>query len=164
MKIHEAGEEHIFIIQSLSDQIWPATFGDILSTEQIAFMMEMMYSTASLQKQMRELGHHYLLVEDEGEYLGYLSYEHNYKNKSITKIHKIYVLPSLQGKGLGRFFIDSVSSIAKDKGNEVLTLNVNRYNKALAFYKRLGFEIDGTEDIDIGQGFLMEDYMLSKKL
>lgn len=163
MRIVEATKEEIFIIKSLSDRIWPLTFRDILTQEQIAYMMEMMYSKASLEKQMSE-GHHYVLIEDDGEYLGYLSYELNYKGSSITKIHKIYILPSLQGKGLGRYFIEEVSKIAEANNNNELSLNVNRYNKAIDFYKRVGFDIVDTEDIDIGNGFLMEDYVMNRKI
>lgn len=162
MQIQRATEDHIFAIQSLSDVIWPHTFGEILTKDQIAYMMDMMYSTESLEKQMYELNHQYLLVEEDGEYLGYLSYELNYKGRKTTKIHKIYVLPATQGRGIGRFFINAVEEIAKENDNNTLSLNVNRYNKALDFYKRLGFEIVGVEDIDIGNGFLMEDYVLNK--
>lgn len=163
MKIVEASTEHIFIIQSLSDRIWPQTFGNILTQDQIAYMMDMMYSKPALEKQM-ENGHHYLLVEEDGEYLGYLSYELNYKKSDITKIHKIYILPSLQGKGIGRFFIDATAKIAGKNNNAELSLNVNRFNKAIDFYQRMGFDVVSREDIDIGNGFLMEDYVMNKKI
>lgn len=164
MKLVEASTEEIFIIQSLSDRIWPSTFLDILTQEQIVYMMDMMYSTDSLEKQMKESGHHYLLAKDDDEYLGYVSYELNYKNSGTTKIHKIYVLPSTQGKGIGRLFIDTVGDIAKTNNDSKLSLNVNRFNKAIDFYQRIGFEIIGREDINIGNGFLMEDYIMNKTL
>lgn len=164
MKIIEASKEDIFIIQSLSDRIWPPTFSDILTKDQISYMMDIMYSTASLEEQMIKSGHHYLLVKDGDEYLGYLSYELDYKGSEATKIHKIYVLPSTQGKGIGRLFINAVCNIAKANNNNQLLLNVNRFNKAINFYQRIGFEVIGREDIDIGNGFLMEDYTMSKKL
>lgn len=160
----EATKEHLFIIQALSDKIWPHTFQDILTKEQIEYMMEMMYSTSSLEKQMDELNHHYLLVEDAGKYVGYTSYELNYKGTATTKIHKIYILPSIQGKGTGRFLIETIGDIARKNGNNILSLNVNRFNKALDFYKRIGFDVISHEDIDIGNGFLMEDFVLNKKL
>lgn len=160
----EATKEHLFIIQTLSDKIWPHTFQDILTKEQIGYMMDMMYSTSSLEKQMDELNHHYLLVEDNGEYVGYTSYELNYKGTATTKIHKIYILPSLQGKGTGRFLIETIGEIARKNDNNILSLNVNRFNKALDFYKRIGFDVVSHEDIDIGNGFLMEDFVLNKKV
>ena len=164
MKIIEVSKDHLFIIQSLADRIWPPTFANILTSDQIRYMMDMMYSTSALEEQIEVLGHHYLLAEENGEYLGYVSYEFDYKDVDITKIHKIYVLPSLQGKGVGRLFIDAVGRIAKEYGNAELSLNVNRFNKAIDFYKRLGFEVIKSEDIDIGNGFLMEDYVMNKKI
>lgn len=164
MQIVEATTDHIYNIQVLSNVIWPATFSNILSQEQISYMMDMMYSTSSLEKQMNDLNHHYLLAEEDGEYLGYLSYELNYKGTPITKIHKIYVLPSIQGKGVGRLFIDAVSKLALKNNNTLLSLNVNRYNKAIDFYKRMGFDFFTSENIDIGNGFLMEDYVMNKDL
>ncbi len=164
MQIVEATTDHIYNIQVLSNVIWPATFSNILSQEQISYMMDMMYSTSSLEKQINELHHHYLLAEEDGEYLGYLSYELNYKGTPITKIHKIYVLPSIQGKGVGRLFIDAVSKLALKNNNTLLSLNVNRYNKAIDFYKRMGFDFFTSENIDIGNGFLMEDYVMNKDL
>lgn len=164
MQIVEATTDHIYNIQVLSNVIWPVAFSNILSQEQIVYMMDMMYSTSSLEKQIKELNHHYLLAEEDGEYLGYLSYELNYKGMPITKIHKIYVLPSLQGKGVGRFFINAVSEIAIKNNNTLLSLNVNRYNKAIDFYKRMGFDFFASENIEIGNGFLMEDYVMNKDL
>lgn len=164
MQIVEATTDHIYNIQVLSNVIWPATFSNILSQEQISYMMDMMYSTSALEKQMNELNHHYLLAEEDGEYLGYLSYELNYKGTPITKIHKIYVLPSIQGKGVGRLFIDAVSKLALKNNNTLLSLNVNRYNKAIDFYKRMGFDFFASENIDIGNGFLMEDFVMNKDL
>lgn len=164
MQIVEATTDHIYNIQVLSNVIWPATFSNILSQEQISYMMDMMYSTSSLEKQINELHHHYLLAEEDGEYLGYLSYELNYKGTPITKIHKIYVLPSIQGKGVGRLFIDAVSKLALKNNNTLLSLNVNRYNRAIDFYKRMGFDFFTSENIDIGNGFLMEDYVMNKDL
>lgn len=164
MRIVEATTDHIYNIQVLSDIIWPVTFKEILSQEQIVYMMDMMYSTASLEKQINELNHHYLLAEEDGEYLGFISYEVNYKGVPTTKVHKIYVLPSTQGKGVGRFFIDTVSKIAKENNNTTLSLNVNRNNKAINFYKKMGFDFHATENIDIGNGFVMEDYIMNKEL
>lgn len=157
-----ATADDIPTIQKMSDIVWPVTFEEILSPEQIKYMMEMMYSTESLEKQLEE-GHRYILAKEEERYLGYLSIQ-NYKKKGYSKIHKIYVMPNMQGKGVGRNLVEYAKMLAIDLGSEYLTLNVNRYNKALGFYERLGFSVVDTEDIDIGNGYLMEDYVLKMRL
>ncbi len=164
MNIVKATKEHIPVIKSLSDTTWPHTFKELLSEDQIAYMMDMMYSCQSLEKQM-DNGHQYLLAEENGEYLGYVSYELNYNNSNITKLHKIYILPSSQKKGVGRFFIDILVKIATENNNTELSLNVNRENaKAIGFYERFGFEIVKSEDNDIGSGYYMIDYVMNKRL
>lgn len=162
--IQPCDSSHISDIQTLALAIWPFTFQHILSAEQIHYMMDMMYSTAALTSQMDEQQHKYLLLQADDQPLGYLSYQSNYHQQPITKIHKIYLLPSAQGKGLGRHFFESVTAIARSNGDLKLSLNVNRNNTALGFYQKIGFSIVGQEDIPIGNGYLMEDYILEKEI
>lgn len=151
-------------IQRIAYQTWPMTFGDILSPQQIDYMLDWMYSIPSLTAQIEEKGHVFLLIKENEACLGYVSYELNYKNEPNTKIHKIYLLPASQGKGAGAALIRKVAEIATDNHNSALLLNVNRYNKAVGFYEKMGFSIVGSEDIDIGDGFLMQDYIMAKPL
>lgn len=162
MKIEEASLDEIWIIQSLAERVWAKTYRDLISEEQIEYMMEMMYSSSSLEKQMTENKHHFLLVKDDFEYVAYLSYELNSDNSGYTKIHKIYVLSTMQGKGIGELLINEVTKIAKENHNIGLKLNVNRGNKAIGFYERLGFKQTEIQNIDIGNGYLMEDYVMTK--
>ncbi len=164
MEIISAKEDHFAIIQNIARTTWPVTFGSILSAKQIDYMLEMMYSTEALTEQVNKKKHVFLLVKEQEEYLGYISYELNYRGLSKTKIHKIYLLPSAQGKGAGKFLIQHVSAIAHENKNQTLTLNVNRDNKAVQFYEAQGFLIAGKEDIDIGEGFWMEDFIMDKLL
>lgn len=166
INVTRATEADLPIIQDIAHQTWPNTFGEILSPAQISYMLDMMYSLESLRNQVAEKNHVFLLAKDDesGMYLGYSSYELNYRNQPTTKIHKIYLLPTSQGKGVGRLLIDRVAEAAQANTNERLSLNVNRFNKAVQFYERMGFAVVGTEDIDIGDGFLMEDYVMEKPL
>lgn len=161
----EAEAKHIPIIQDIVRATWPVAYAGILSEEQSGYMMNMMYTDQTLKEQMEELGHHFLLGgNDHSEYLGFVSFEFNYRSTLHTKIHKLYILPQFQGMGLGQYLIEKVAEKASGIGNVSILLNVNRYNKALNFYKRLDFNIIGEEDINIGKGFLMEDYILEKRI
>ncbi|AOM79996.1 GNAT family N-acetyltransferase [Pedobacter steynii] len=164
LSIYNATSKDYPIIQEIAHQTWPDTFGAILSKEQISYMLEMMYSTPALTEQTEKKGHHFLIVKDEDIPLGYASYELNYKGSSKTKIHKIYILPEAQGKGVGKLLMNTITDVARENQNNTLSLNVNRDNSAFDFYSKIGFEKVGEENIDIGDGFLMEDYIMDKKL
>jgi diamine N-acetyltransferase len=151
-------------IQRIAQLTWPSTFSDILSPSQIEYMLERMYSQPSLNEQVDIKGHVFIIAEHGQDPIGYASYEPYYNRSLISKIHKIYVLPGSQGMGAGKALIDHITYLSRATGICTLQLNVNRYNKAIEFYKREGFEIIGEEDIDIGQNYLMEDYILEKKL
>lgn len=164
--ITEATEQDLPIIQDIAYRTWPATFGEILSPAQIDYMLGIMYSLDSLTAQIRDKNHIFLLAQeaDSNEYLGFISYEFDYRNESKTKIHKIYLLPASQGKGVGRLLIDTVATLAIERANTRLSLNVNKFNKAIQFYERMGFVTTDSETIDIGEGFLMEDHIMEKPL
>lgn len=163
IEIREALVSDIPTIRDIAHRTWPDTFANILSPQQIVYMLDMMYSHDALDKQIRN-GHVFILALEGDTPLGYASYELNYKESSKTKIHKIYVLPQTQGKGLGKKLIDAIEQTAKALNQSSLSLNVNRLNKALSFYEHIGFVNIAKEDIDIGNGFLMEDFVLEKSI
>ena len=116
----------------------------------------------ALEKQF-ETGHQFLLILDENKALGFAGFELSYDTTN-TKLHKLYVLPETQGKGLGVVLLNAVERAANAANQQSIILNVNRYNKAFDFYKKHGFEVICREDIDIGNGYFMNDYVMEKKL
>lgn len=153
------------VFKKLVDEIWPVTYQNILSSEQIKYMMEMMYSLTSLKKQMEEGSCFYIMYSAEIP-VGYLALSTHYEDKnlnvegSLTKVDKIYVLPKTQGTGAGRYLMDFAFAEAKKAGDFGVMLNVNRDNKAIGFYEHYGFENAYSGDFDIGSGYLMEDYIM----
>lgn len=165
MKFTEATTNDIPVIQKMAEAVWPHTFKDMLSPAQIKYMMDMMYSTENIFRQMTEMNNCYVILEDEGERVAYLAYENHYSGKPWTKIHKLYVMPDRQSKGYGRMLFDLAAERAKEIGDSFLTLNVNRDNqKAVDAYRRWGFEVIHSEDFDIGNGYLMTDHIMNYKL
>lgn len=161
--ISQASIQDIPKIQEIAQNTWPETYGAILSKAQFDYMMNMMYSDDALQQQFENKHLFYLAFENDS-CLGFASCENNYLTNKQTRIHKIYILPTAQGKGVGKMLIEKVKELAKESQSVAISLNVNRYNKALGFYKKTGFELIGEEDVEIGNGYLMEDYILELKI
>ena len=161
LKIIKAAQKDIPLIQQLTHAVWPQTYKDILTQEQVDYMLQIMYSTEALTKQMNE-GHQFIFVQEHNKFIAFASYA--FYKPSVYKLHKIYALPDQQGKGIGKFIINYISAEIKPLGATALQLNVNRYNKAKGFYEKLGFNVIGEEDIDIGKGYLMNDYIMELSL
>jgi len=152
------------MIREIAYKTWPDTYGQILSAEQLDFMLGAFYSEEMLQRNALEKGHLFLLLKENDFPIGFASYEHNYTNENVTRLHKLYVLPESHRKGAGKMLLDAVEQKARENGSTAISLNVNRFNKAQSFYLRNGFEIVLQEDIEIGNGYLMEDYRMKKSL
>ncbi|ANH81972.1 acetyltransferase [Niabella ginsenosidivorans] len=159
--IRKAIPQEASLIHELALDIWPKAFEEILSPEQIRYMFRMMYATDVLKKEM-ERGVEFYILNHEGAAAGYTAIEQ--KNETAWKLHKIYLSQKLHGKGFGKYQLHTMEAIARNNGAEYLCLNVNRYNKALDFYRSQGYIITGTEDIDIGGGYFMNDYVMQKRL
>lgn len=164
ISISEAGLGDIKTIQEITNITWPITYGEILSQTQLDYMLGLFYSHEALAKQIENKEQLFYLILDSEAVIGFIGIEHQYKNEAITKIHKIYLLPETQGKGYGKKVFDFIEELALENNSKQLLLNVNRFNTALNFYKKLGFEIKETVDIEIGNGYLMEDYVMGKTL
>ncbi|HKZ64755.1 MAG TPA: GNAT family N-acetyltransferase [Chitinophagaceae bacterium] len=161
MTIRKAYPADIPLISNMAYKIWPQTYGNILSQEQIDYMLNLFYSEKVLHEQMQE-NIEFIIAYDGVHPVGFASF--GLIEPRVYKLHKIYVLPSQQGRGTGRFIIDQLEKAMKAKGATSLQLNVNRQNNAKNFYEKLGFAIIKEEDIDIGNGYFMNDYVMEKTL
>jgi ribosomal protein S18 acetylase RimI-like enzyme len=159
--IRPAGEKDLFVVKMLAEKIWPLTYSGILTAAQIGYMLNRMYSPDSLQQQMQEYHHHFLILEHEGKPAGFASYSLNPADKK-GKLQKIYVDTALQGKGLGKFLLEYVAARMKEADCLIIQLDVNRQNNARLFYEKLGFSVTGEKDTDIGNGFFMNDYVMER--
>lgn len=163
--IRKANVCDCLLINQLAGEIWVPTYKDTHSLEQLDYMFEWMYSLPSLEEQMKS-GHVFYIAYEKETPLGYMSIEK--KDENHYHLQKIYILPTQQGQGLGRFMIGKASEFIRkeqpEKEDISLSLNVNRNNKARFFYEKLGFVIKSEGDFDIGNGYYMNDYLMVKKI
>ena len=159
-KIRKATLEDIEMINRLAWIVFPHTYKEILSPEQMEYMMDWMYSAENLHKQMTEDGHIYFLAFEGNEPAGYLSIQP--EGEHTFHLQKIYVLPSFQGKKLGKLLFEQAIKAIKELHPEPcqMRLNVNRQNKALTFYEKMGMKKVDEGDFHIGNGYYMNDYIM----
>lgn len=147
----------LHIIHDLARKIWPLVYTEMISAEQMDYMLNWMYDVELLQAKF-DAGELFFSYVSEGDPIGYLHLE-PVGNDSL-KIQKLYVHPEFHGLGIGRSFIEHAARIAKERNLHLLELQVNRNNPAVAFYKRLGFSVVEEKDFDIGGGYFMNDYVM----
>jgi len=162
MRIRKASEQDIKVISELAEKIWWPSYRNIISDEQISFMLKDMYSEESLEEQM-DRGIEFILAEREDVAVAFAGFSLTDPDEGVFKLQKLYVLPSEQGSGTGKKLIAYISDFARDQGGKILELNVNRGNPASGFYKKAGFEIYRTVDISYHH-FVLNDYIMRKDL
>jgi diamine N-acetyltransferase len=162
MTIRHATIADIPVIHHLAHEIWWPAYRDFISAEQISFMLAEMYSLEVLEQELKG-GIDFLLAEYEKKYTGFAAYSLAEVNNSVFKLHKLYILPSEQGKGTGKNMIEHIADLLERKGGKILELNVNRSNPAFGFYKKIGFEVYKTVDIPYHE-FVLSDYVMRKAL
>ena len=161
LTIRPASQKDIEAIRKIAFETWPLAYEKILGKEQLSYMLDRMYSVVSLMEQMN--GHHsFFIAIQDIKPIGFASY--SVIDKTIFKLQKLYVLPGKQKTGVGQKLLQSVENEAKKQGGNRLQLNVNRNNISRQFYERNGFSIIGSDDIDIGAGFFMNDFIMQKEI
>lgn len=161
MEIRQATQGDIATIQELAQLAFPPTFRAIIGDAQVAYMMNWMYSTESLERQMAS-GHVYQIGYENSRAVGYVSLER--QGDALFHLQKIYVPPAEQKKGYGKQLFCSAIALAKRLAGKSCTveLNVNRENSgAIEFYKRRGMKIVRQGDFAIGGGYFMNDYIMA---
>lgn len=162
IEIRVVSKEDLWQIRELALLIFPLTYQDIVEAVQIDYMMELFYTPGNLIKQF-DSGQTFLIISSEGTAAGFASYT-RLNAEGDFKLNKIYLNAKLQGKGLGRSLLHDLISRLKEDGGVRLQLNVNRFNKAVGFYKNMGFAVKKEELLDIGNGYFMDDYVMELNL
>lgn len=142
-------------VVQLADAIWNEHYPAIVGQAQVDYMLSRFQSAAAIQEQIRS-GDEYFLLRWRGQLAGYLAVNSQTSAQRLF-ISKLYVLKSLRGQGVAR---QALAWLANNYAHPVFWLNVNKYNPAVQAYQKLGFVIAKTMVTDIGNGYVMDDYML----
>lgn len=148
-------------IENLARPIWHECFADIISGAQIDYMLER-FLTADVMQQYAHNGYRFWLVAENGDAVGFMSMHAEERRMFLSKV---YLLASHRGKGHGRRMLAFADECTRDAGLEAVYLTVNRGNtRAIEVYLRCGYEIIAEQQADIGNGFVMDDYVMERRL
>jgi len=161
MEFLKATENDIPLIQELARKSWENAYAEILSSEQMEYMLSTMYSAEEIGNHLQQPNYHYFLIKDQTQdsFDGFIGYEVDYEEKT-TKLHRIYLTPESKGKGLGKAALAFLNEKVKEIGDERIILNVNKHNSARKFYESQGYKVFDEGIFDIGNGYVMDDYLM----
>ncbi len=158
-----AEKKDVPAIRAIAEASWKVTYVDIISVDQMAYMLEWMYGEEVLNCHLENGEQVFLLEEEEGEVLGFAAYSFHYPAEGVCRLHKLYLRPDQKGKGLGKRLMEEVKQRAREAGLREVQLNVNKQNPAYRFYLASGFSVLREEVLEIGEGYVMDDYVMVLK-
>jgi GNAT superfamily N-acetyltransferase len=124
-------------------------------------MLDLMYNSLTLENQIN--GNIAFFMVDLGQKtVGYFSVE--ILNEQKVKLHKLYLDPTQKQQGLGKKIIQFIRDWTLTNQRESIILNVNKNNSAVQFYQKMGFIIIEELILDIGEGYVMDDFVMQLDL
>lgn len=162
--ITAVNESDLPTVQDLARRIWHRHYPGIISVEQIDYMLERGYATSVLARFLTAPGAGLVLARVDDAPVGFTAW-YRPAEPATTKLDKLYVLQEYHGQGIGRRLLGHVEAAARADAASMLILNVNKRNAAsIAAYRSSGFAIREEVVVDIGNGFVMDDYVMAKRL
>lgn len=156
MKITKAkNKSDLLQIEILAREIWEEHYTPIIGAKQVAYMLEKFQSVSAMQKQVSE-GYEYFGIQEADRLVGYLAFTEEVDGLFLSKV---YVHSLARGRGLGKTAIEFVKAEAQNRGLSKIRLTVNKYNhNSIAAYLKMGFTKTRELVMDIGEGYVMDDY------
>lgn len=154
-------EAEIAVIADLAREIWYEYYVPLIGRAQVDYMVARFQSQAAMYEQVLA-GYHYFLVVDGSQPIGYTAIRE--EPAGSVFISKLYLLKAQRGTGTGRAIMTFIEEWARERGLTRLWLTVNKGNPSVQAYQRLGFEIAEPIVMDIGGGYVMDDYRMQKVL
>ena len=163
-QIKPATVEHLPAIRDLAAVIWRTHYPGIISRAQIDYMLERMYALETLRDELKNHSMRFEQMLLADVLIGFAGYGPTEESRT-WKLHKLYVLPEQHGRGFGSQLLRHCETQAQSLGAQRMLLNVNKHNtRAIAAYERNGYTVSDSVRVDIGNGFVMDDFVMVKNL
>lgn len=146
------------VLQSLAHAIWHEAYADMISSEQIAYMLDLMYADHVIADEIRS-GTVWEIIERNGNACGFVSF--GLADNNAVKLSKIYIHQNVRGSGIAEIALRRVIAYAQENKRAAVYLTVNKQNnRAIRAYEKSGFVIADSAVFDIGNNFVMDDYIM----
>ena len=163
-QIKAATVDDLPAIRDLAGVIWRAYYPAVVTREQIEYMLGRMYDLNTLRDEVQTQSIRFDRMFLADALVGFAAYG-PLPEPGTWKLHKLYLLPEHHGCGLGSQLLRHCEAQSRALGAHRMLLNVNKRNtRALAAYQRNGWVVAESVCVDIGSGFVMDDFVMSKKL
>jgi GNAT superfamily N-acetyltransferase len=158
--------DQIATVAALAQEIWYEYYVPLIGRAQVDYMVGKFQNAAAMQAQIDQ-GYEYFLVQRQDETgkwtdIGYCAVEEQPGRGMF--LSKFYLHHAARGSGTGRRCMEFIEGLARRRGLALLWLTVNKGNPAVQAYQKLGFRIAADLVMDIGGGFVMDDYRMEKAL
>lgn len=154
-------ESDVNTISLLAGSIWRQHYLGIISSQQIDYMLAQRYQPGLIIQQLTNSSICWRKLVLEEVIIGFSCYMRTTKPNEL-KIDKLYIHCDHHRKGYGAMLIADAKKIMQKNNLSSLILTVNRRNQsAIRAYQHYGFEIAGDSMVDIGEGLVMDDYLMT---
>jgi diamine N-acetyltransferase len=149
-------------IALMAHEIWYEYYVPLIGRAQVDYMVAKFQSVAAMSAQI-DSGYEYFLVRRDEINLGYFAVQPEPEAGRLF-LSKLYLLARHRGGGTGRACMEFIERLSRERGLHLLWLTVNKGNPSVKAYQRLGFNIAAEIVMDIGGGFVMDDYRMEKQV
>lgn len=151
-------------VKLLGETIWRTHYIRLISAAQIEYMLAGRYAPESLSRYLNADDRWLRILRIADRPVGYCSYSLS-ASPGELKLEQLYLLPELHGQGLGGFMLRHVENAARDLSCDCIMLTVNKGNEgSIAVYRKSGFTVRESAVFDIGNGYVMDDFVMEKRL
>jgi GNAT superfamily N-acetyltransferase len=154
----ETGAQYA-IMEGLARRIVPDFYGAFFAVETAEYLVESGHTAVALAAQVGRGSRHFL-IECDGEAVGYFSLS---VEETTMLLSHFYVLSAWRGKGLGKMAMAFIEAEGRRLGISRIELFVLRENfGAVEVYARSGFAVAEEVLTRLGNGAVLEDYVMRK--
>lgn len=158
-------QEQINSLCEIAERVWHLTYDSLLPDGQVEYMIEKFQSAHAVKDQMENLNYRYYMMICGGQNVGFIGFSPRYEGREEMFLSKVYLLPEFRGHGAVKAAFSLLEEETRKEGLSKIRLTVNKGNThAVEVYSHYGFETVEKVKTDIGEGFVMDDFIMVKEL